>query len=152
MKGKGKYNKKGVSNWSGNKDSKIPCPDSTLVAVNESKTGSDDLPSLGSLESSQGTMHPRAIPIIQSAGGLRHTAQLVQAEFSMAGPSHLAWFSGCLMECPGEGYWLSFDHQLPISYELGDRIYGYLHPGWVLRDDEDAEGEVAEDTIEEEVI
>ena len=70
----------------------------------------------------------------------------------MVGPSHLAWLSGHLTEHPGEGYWLSFDHQLLISYELGDRIYGYLHPGQVLRDDEDAEGEIAEDAVEEEVI
>ena len=74
----------------------------------------------------------RMILIIQSAGSLCHTAQLVQAKFSMAGPLHLAWLSGRLMERPGEGYWLSFDHWLPISYELGDRIYGYLHPGQVL--------------------
>ena len=40
----------------------------------------------------------------------------------------------------------------PISYELGDRLYGLLHRGRLVRDDEDAEGEVAEDTIEEEVI
>ena len=56
------------------------------------------------------------------------------------------------MECPGEGYWLSFTQRLPISYELGDEIYGLLHPGQVPRDKEDAEGEIAEDTVEEEVL
>ena len=39
-----------------------------------------------------------------------------------------------------------------ISYELGDCLYGLLHCSWLVRDEEDAEGELAEDTIEEEVI
>ena len=50
------------------------------------------------------------------------------------------------------GYWLSFNQRLPISYELGDCLYGLLHRGWLVRDEEDAEGEIAEDAVEEEII
>ena len=42
--------------------------------------------------------------------------------------------------------------RLPISYELGDRLYGLLHHGRLVRDEEDAEGEIAEDAVEEEII
>ena len=59
---------------------------------------------------------------------------------------------GSLEECPGEGYWLSFNQRLPISYELGDRLYRLLHCSRLVRDKEDAEGEIAEDTVEEEII
>ena len=60
--------------------------------------------------------------------------------------------SGVLTKHPGRGYWLSFTQWLPISYEVGDRLYGLMHQGWLPRDKEDAEGEIMEDTIEEEVI
>ena len=70
----------------------------------------------------------------------------------MGGVSYLPWLAGSLEECPGEGYWLSFNRRLPISYKLGDHLYGLLHHGWLVRDKEDVEGEIAEDTIEEEVI
>ena len=46
----------------------------------------------------------------------------------------------------------AFNQRLPISYELGDRLYGLLHRGQLVCDDEDAEGEVAEDAVEEEII
>ena len=74
------------------------------------------------------------------------------AAFVMAGASYLPWLAGTLEERPGEGYWLSFNQRLPISYELGDRLYGLLHRGRLVRDDEDMEGEIAEDAVEEEVI
>ena len=82
--------------------------------MNESKSDLGGLPSLDSQERRQGTTTLRTILIIQSAGGLHQAAQLVQAEFLMVGLSHLAWLSGHLMERPGEGYWLLFDHQLPV--------------------------------------
>ena len=47
---------------------------------------------------------------------------------------------------------MSFNQRLPISYELGDRLYGLLHHGWLVRDKEDVEGEIAEDAVEEEII
>ena len=68
------------------------------------------------------------------------------------GASYLPWLAGTLEECPGGGYWLSFNQRLPISYELGDYLYGLLHHGRLVWDEEDAEGEVAGDTIEEEII
>ena len=72
--------------------------------------------------------------------------------FTMGGTSYLPWLAGTLEEHPGEGYWLSFNQRLPISYELGDRLYGLLHCGWLVQDKEDAEGEIAEDAVEEEII
>ena len=74
------------------------------------------------------------------------------ATFTMGGVSYLPQLAGVLEEHPGEGYWLSFNQRLPISYEVGDWLYGLLHHGWLPRDKEDAEGEIAEDAIEEEVI
>ena len=72
--------------------------------------------------------------------------------FMMVGASYLPWLAGTLEECPGEGYWLFFNQRLPISYELGDRLYGLLHCGQLVQDEEDVEGEVAEDAVEEEII
>ena len=57
-----------------------------------------------------------------------------------------------LTECPGEGYWLSFNQRLPISHELGDHLYGLLHCSQLIQDEEDAEGEIAGNAVEEEVI
>ena len=76
----------------------------------------------------------------------------MDAAFAMAGASYLPWLTGTLEECPGEGYWLSFNQRLPISYELGDCLYGLLHCGRLVRDEEDVEGEVAEDVVEEEIM
>ena len=42
--------------------------------------------------------------------------------------------------------------RLPISYELGDCFYGLLHRSRLVRDEEDAEGGIAEDAVEEEII
>ena len=69
----------------------------------------------------------------------------------MVGASYLPWLAGTLEECPGEGYWLSFNQRLPISYKLGDCLYGLLHCSWLVQDKEDAEG-IAEDAVEEEII
>ena len=40
----------------------------------------------------------------------------------------------------------------PISYKVGDWLYRLLHHSRLPRDEEDAKGEITEDTIEEEVI
>ena len=72
--------------------------------------------------------------------------------FTMGGVSYLSWLAGSLEEYLGEGYWLSFNQELPISYELGDWLYRLLHHSQLVRDKEDAEGEIAEDAVEEEVI
>ena len=76
----------------------------------------------------------------------------MNAAFTMGGASYLPWLAGTLEERPGEGYWLSFNQRLPISYKLGDCLYGLLHRGQLVWDEEDAEGELAEGAIEEEVI
>ena len=47
---------------------------------------------------------------------------------------------------------MSFTQRLPISYKVGDHLYGLMHQGRLLRDEEDTEGEIMEDTIEEEVL
>ena len=71
------------------------------------------------------------------------------AVFTMGGASYLPWLVGSLEECPGEGYWLLFNQRLLISYELGDQLYGLLHHSRLVRDKEDAEGEITEGAIEE---
>ena len=97
-------------------------------------------------------MNREAIPLMLRSSGSVWATREMGAAFAMAGASYLPWLAGTLEECPGEGYWLSFNQRLPISYELGDRLYGLLHRGRLVRDEEDAEGEVAEDAVEEEII
>ena len=93
-----------------------------------------------------------AIPLMLRSSGSGWATREMGAAFAMAGASYLPWLAGTLEERPGEGYWLSFNQRLPISYELGDHLYGLLHRGRLVWDEEDAEGEVAEDAVEEEVI
>ena len=96
--------------------------------------------------------NPEAIPLMPRSSGSGWATREMGAAFAMAGASYLPWLAGTLEERPGEGYWLSFNQRLPISYELGDHLYGLLHRGRLARDEEDAEGEVAEDAVEEEII
>ena len=51
-----------------------------------------------------------------------------------------------------EGYWFLFTQRLPISYKVGDHLYGLMHQGCLPRDEEGMEGEVMEDVVKEEVI
>ena len=92
------------------------------------------------------------IPLMLRSSGLVWATREMGTAFVMAGASYLPWLAGTLEERPGEGYWLSFNQRLPISYELGDCLYGLLHHGRLIWDKEDAEGEVAEDAVEEEII
>ena len=94
----------------------------------------------------------QAIPLMPGSSSLGWATREMGAAFTMGGASYLPWLVGSLEEHPGEGYWLSFNQRLPISYKLGDWLYGLLHCGWLVRDEEDAEGEIAEDAIKEEVI
>ena len=98
------------------------------------------------------TTSREAIPLMPRSSGLGWVSREMGAAFAMAGASYLPWLVGTLEEHPGEGYWLSFNQRLPISYELGDCLYGLLHCGRLVRDEEDAEGEIAEDAVEEEII
>ena len=109
-------------------------------------------PSLGLPERRLETMIWEAIPLMLGSSSLGWATREMGAAFMMGGASYLPWLAGSLEECPGEGYWLSFNQRLPISYELGDRLYGLLHHGWLVRDEEDVEGEITEDAVEEEVI
>ena len=87
-------------------------------------------------------MNWEAIPLMPRNSSSEWATREMGAAFVMAGASYLPWLAGTLEEHPGEGYWLSFNQRLPISYELGDRLYGLLHHGWLVWDEEDAEGEV----------
>ena len=120
--------------------------------VSENRVVLDGSPGLDSLERRQETTSREAIPLMPRSSGSGWASREMGTAFTMAGASYLPWLAGTLEERPGEGYWLSFNQRLPISYELGDRLYGLLHRGRLVRDDEDVEGEVAEDAVEEEVI
>ena len=122
------------------------------IDASESRVVSDDSPSSGSPERRLETRTREAIPLMPRSSGSGWVSREMGAAFAMAGASYLPWLAGTLEERPGEGYWLSFNQRLPISYELGDRLYGLLHCGRLIRDEEDAEGEVVEDAVEEEVI
>ena len=120
--------------------------------VNESRVVSGDSPSSGSLERRLEMTIQEAIPLMPGSSGSGWATREMGATFTMGGASYLPWLAGSLEEHLGEGYWLSFNQRLPISYELGDRLYGLLHHGWLVRDKEDAEGEITEGTVEEEII
>ena len=124
----------------------------TLTDVSKNRIVSDGLPSLDLPERRLGTTNQAAIPLMPRSSDLGWATREMGAAFAMAGASYLPWLVGTLEERPGEGYWLSFNQRLPISYELGDRLYGLLHRGRLVRDEEDAEGEIAEDIVKEEII
>ena len=120
--------------------------------VSESRVVSGGSPSLGSPERRLKMTIWEAIPLMSRSSSSGWATREMGATFTMRGASYLPWLAGSLEECPGEGYWLSFNQRLPISYELGDRLYRLLHCGQLVRDEEDVEGEIAEDTVEEEII
>ena len=120
--------------------------------ASKNRVVSDGSPNLDSLERRLEMTSREAIPLMPRSSGSGWASREMGAAFAMAGASYLPWLAGTLEERPGEGYWLSFNQRLPISYELGDRLYGLLHRGRLVRDEEDAEGEIAEDAVEEEVI
>ena len=124
----------------------------TQIGVSKSRVVSGGLPSLSSPERRLETTIQEAIPLMLRSSGLGWATREMGAAFTMGGVSYLPWLAGSLEECPGEGYWLSFNQRLLISYELGDRLYRLLHHGQLVRDEEDAEGEITEDAVEEEVI
>ena len=97
-------------------------------------------------------MTQEVIPLMLRSSGLGWVTREMGTTFTMGGVSYLPWLVGSLEKRPGEGYWLSFNQRLPISYELGDCLYGLLHCSQLVWDKEDAEGEIAEDAVEEEII
>ena len=94
----------------------------------------------------------QVIPLMPGSSSSGWVTREMGAMFTMGGVSYLPWLLGSLEKHPGEGYWLLFNQRLPISYELGDQLYGLLHHGQLVRDKEDVEGEIAEDAVEEEAI
>ena len=124
----------------------------TQIDASENRVVSDGSLNLDSPERRLETTNQEAIPLMPRSSGSGWATREMGAAFAMVGASYLPWLVGTLEECPGEGYWLSFNQRLPISYELGDRLYGLLHRGRLVRDEEDAEGEIAEDATEEEII
>ena len=124
----------------------------TQINASENRVVSGSSPSSDSPERRLETANWEAIPLMLRSSGSGWATREMGAAFAMAGASYLPWLVGTLEERPGEGYWLSFNQRLPISYKLGDRLYGLLHCGQLVRDEEDAEGEVAEDAVEEEII
>ena len=125
---------------------------STQTDVGESRVISGGLPSPGLPERGLETINQEAIPLMPGSSGSGWATREMGATFTMGGVSYLPWLAGSLEEHPGKGYWLSFNQRLPISYELGDHLYGLLHHSWLVRDKGDAKGEIAEDAIEEEII
>ena len=123
---------------------------STQTNVSKNRIVLDDSPSSGWLENRQATRIVPVIPLMPQNSDLEQSARIVTNAHSMA--SYLPWMSGVLEERLGERYWLSFNQRLPISYKMGDHLYRLLHCDQLPRDEEDVEGEIAEDTIEEEVI
>ena len=124
----------------------------TQTVVNENRAASDSSPSLGLPERRLETTHWEAIPLMPRSSSSGWATREMGATFTVGGASYLPWLAGTLEEHLGEGYWLSFNQRLPISYELRDRLYGLLHRGRLVWDKEDVEGEIAEDTVEEEII
>ena len=124
----------------------------TQIDANASRVDSGSSPSLDLLERRLGMMTWEVIPLMPRSSGSGWATREIGTAFTMGGASYLPWLAGTLEERPGKGYWLSFNQRLPISYELGDCLYGLLHRGWLVRDKEDAEGEIAKDAIEEEII
>ena len=124
----------------------------TQTDASESRVALDDSPNSDLPERRLETTSREAIPLMPRSSGSGWASREMGAAFVMAGASYLPWLAGTLEERPGEGYWLSFNQRLPISYELGDRLYGLLHRGRLVWDEEDVEGEVAEDAVEEEII
>ena len=125
---------------------------STQTDASESRVVSGGSPSSGLPERRLGTMTRKAIPLMPESSSSGWATREMGAAFTMGGASYLPWLAGSLEECPGEGYWLSFNQRLPISYKLGDCLYGLLHHSQLVWDEEDVEGEITEDTVEEEII
>ena len=108
----------------------------TQLDASENRVVLDDLPSSGLPERRPEMTNREAIPLMPRSSGSGLVTREMGAAFTMVGVSYLPWLVGTLEECPGEGYWLSFNQRLAISYELGDRLYGLLHRGWLVRDED----------------
>ena len=125
---------------------------STQTDVSKSRVILGGSPSSGLPERRLETITREVIPLMPRSSGSGWATREMGAAFTMGGASYLPWLVGTLEERPGEGYWLFFNQRLLISYKLGDHLYRLLHCSWLVWDEEDVEGEIAEDAIEEEII
>ena len=121
----------------------------TQTNVSKSRVILGGSPGSGLPERRLGMTTWEMIPLMPRSSSSGWATREMGTTFMMGGASYLPWLVGSLEEHPGEGYWLSFNQRLPISYELGDCLYGLLYCDQLVRDKEDAEGEIAEDAIEE---
>ena len=125
---------------------------STQTDVSKSRVVLDNLPSSDSLGRRQIMRDSQVIPLMLRSSGLGWATREMGATFTMGGVLYLPWLVESLEECLGEGYWLLLNQRLPISFKLGDQLYGLLHHGQLVRNEEDVEGEIAEETVDKEVI
>ena len=100
---------------------------STQTDVSKSRVILGSSPNSGLLERRLEMMNQEAIPLMPGSSDSGWATREMSAVFTMGGASYLPWLAGSLEEHPGEGYWLSFNQRLPISYELGDCLFGLLH-------------------------
>ena len=68
----------------------------------------------------------QVIPLMLGSSGSGWATREMGTMFTMGGVSYLPWLAGSLEERLGEGYWLSFNQRLPISYKLRDCLYRLL--------------------------
>ena len=54
----------------------------------------------------------QVIPLMPGSSGSGWATREMGTAFTMGGVSYLPWLVGSLEECPGEGYWLSFNQRL----------------------------------------
>ena len=95
--------------------------------MNKSRIVSGDLAGLGLQESRQMMRIAPVIPLMPWSSNLEKSARAVMDAYSMVGALYLPWMLGVLEEHLGEGYWLLFTQRLPISYKVGDCLYGLMH-------------------------
>ena len=88
--------------------------------VSKSRVISGNLPSSSLPERRLEMTTWEVIPLMPGSSSSGWVTREMGAVFMMGGVSYLLWLVGSLEECLGEGYWLSFNQRLPISYELGD--------------------------------
>ena len=93
---------------------------STQTGVSGNRVILGGSPSSGLPERRLEMTNQEAIPLMPRSSSSGWATREMGATFAMGGASYLPWLVGTLEKHPGEGYWLSFNQRLPISYELGD--------------------------------
>ena len=97
------------------------------VDVSRNRITLDNSPGSDLLERRLEMMTVRVTLLMLWSSNLGWASREIRSTYTMAGVSYLPWMLGALEECLGEGYWLSFNQRLPISFELGDHLFGILN-------------------------